>query len=108
MIPRYPIDIVTRDGRKVPLEVSSRLIMKNGKPAGIQGIARDFTERKLFEQMLACREKRLDSFFLPRRPGLPSWTINCDSSGSTKLWRNSWNWTPVSVSESQFVKQLPN
>ncbi len=70
MVPTYPIDIVTRAGRKVPLEVSSRLVYEDGKPAGTQGIARDITERKLFEQMLARREKRLDSFFSTAPAGL--------------------------------------
>ncbi len=42
----YEIEILTKDGKYVPIEVSSRLIYENGEPAGIQGIARDITERK--------------------------------------------------------------
>ncbi len=52
----YEIEIVTQDGRRVPVEVSSRLIYENGRPAGVQGIARDITERKAAEglfQMVA-------------------------------------------------------
>ena len=69
-VPTYPIDIVTRGGHRVSLEVSSRLIYEDGTPAGTQGIARDITERKIFEQMLARREKRLDSFFSAAPAGL--------------------------------------
>jgi diguanylate cyclase (GGDEF)-like protein/PAS domain S-box-containing protein len=48
----YEIDIVARDGRRVPVEVSTRLILENGKPRGVQGIARDISERKRAETAL--------------------------------------------------------
>ncbi len=49
-ITTYDLQIITSDGRRLTLEVSSRLIYEQGKPVGIQGIARDVTERKLAEQ----------------------------------------------------------
>jgi diguanylate cyclase (GGDEF)-like protein/PAS domain S-box-containing protein len=57
----YELDILARDGRRVSLELSSRLIRRDGVPVGVQGIARDVTERKasearyrlLFERNLA-------------------------------------------------------
>jgi PAS domain S-box-containing protein len=48
----YEIDIITKDGRRVRLEVSTRLIFSEGKPVGVQGIARDLTERKNSEEIL--------------------------------------------------------
>lgn len=48
----YEIDIITKDGRRVRLEVSTRLIRRDGKPVGVQGIARDLTERKHSEEVL--------------------------------------------------------
>src|SRR5829696_7770707 len=48
----YEIDIISKDGRGVRLEVSTRLIFRDGKPVGVQGIARDFTERKHSEEAL--------------------------------------------------------
>ena len=46
----YSMEIVAKEGHRIPLEVSSRLIFDEGKPAGVQGIARDISERKRVEQ----------------------------------------------------------
>ena len=35
----YEIDIITKDGRRVPLEASMRVVLRDGKPVEIQGIA---------------------------------------------------------------------
>ncbi|OLE55951.1 MAG: hypothetical protein AUG51_00775 [Acidobacteria bacterium 13_1_20CM_3_53_8] len=49
----YELEIVAKDGRHVALEVSTRLIYRNGQPVGVQGIGRDITERKRAEEALA-------------------------------------------------------
>ncbi len=49
-VPVYVIDIFTSDGHRLALEVNIRLIHKDGRPIGIQGIARDITERLQAEQ----------------------------------------------------------
>jgi PAS domain S-box-containing protein len=46
----YEIDIISKERRRVRLEVSTRLIFSDGKPVGVQGIARDLTERKHTER----------------------------------------------------------
>lgn len=48
----YELDIISKDGRRITLELNSRVIFKDGKPFGIQGIARDITERKATEEKL--------------------------------------------------------
>ncbi|MDQ1591564.1 MAG: hypothetical protein QOG71_2191 [Pyrinomonadaceae bacterium] len=48
----YEVDIIAKDGRRVPLEVSTRLVYRNGVPCGVQGIARDIAERKHTEAKL--------------------------------------------------------
>ena len=51
------VDIVTRSGERVPVEVSTRLVEAAGKAVGIQGIARDVRERDALERQLRQSQK---------------------------------------------------
>lgn len=57
----YELEVLTKDNRRVPLEVSSRLIYRDGKPVGIQGIGRDMTERKRAEEVLKQARDELEA-----------------------------------------------
>jgi two-component system, sensor histidine kinase and response regulator len=54
----YEIELRAKDGRSVPVEVSTRLIYENGVAVGVQGMARDVTERKRAEEALQESEAR--------------------------------------------------
>ncbi|HST53840.1 MAG TPA: PAS domain S-box protein [Pyrinomonadaceae bacterium] len=45
----YAVDIITKDGRRLTLEVSTRISYRDGQPVAVEGIARDVTERKRIE-----------------------------------------------------------
>jgi PAS domain S-box-containing protein len=51
-IGRHTLTAIAKDGRRVELELASRLIFENGRPRGLQAIARDVTERKEAERRL--------------------------------------------------------
>ena len=57
----YELEIVSKDGRRVALEVSTRLIYAGGGPVGVQGIARDITARKGAEEALKDSEEKFRS-----------------------------------------------
>jgi PAS domain S-box-containing protein len=48
----YEVDIITKDGRRLTIEVSTRIAWRDGKPFAVEGIARDVTERKRAETAL--------------------------------------------------------
>ncbi len=54
----YELEIITKKGRRVRLEVSTRLIYQDGQPVGVQGVGRDLTDRKRSEEALAQQSQR--------------------------------------------------
>ena len=55
----YEFEIIAKDGSRVTLEVNSRMNFYDGVAVGIQGIARDITDRKRAEEALRESEERL-------------------------------------------------
>ena len=53
----YETEIITKDGRLLPVEVNARLIYEGDQPVGVQGIARDISERKQLEDQLRHSQK---------------------------------------------------
>ena len=58
----YELDIFTKDGRRLTVEISSRLARQPGKAPHVQGMARDVTERKRAEQSLKEADRKKDEF----------------------------------------------
>ncbi len=54
----YEMDFRTPDGRELTLEISSKLMLKDGKPFSVQGIARDITSRRRAEEALRQADQR--------------------------------------------------
>jgi two-component system cell cycle sensor histidine kinase/response regulator CckA len=53
----YDLEIFAKDGRHVAVEVNTRFIYQDAVPVGMQGIARDVTERKQLEEQLRQSQK---------------------------------------------------
>lgn len=59
---RYELEIITKDGRRIPVEVSTRLIRGRGQPMAVQGIARDISERRQVEAQQAALDRAKSEF----------------------------------------------
>ena len=57
----YELEIVAKDGRRVPVEVSTRLIHQGGQAVGVHGIARDVGLRKRADQRIHQRAAHLEA-----------------------------------------------
>jgi two-component system, cell cycle sensor histidine kinase and response regulator CckA len=53
----YEVRVRRRDGQYLTAEISSTLIYQEGHPVGVQGIARDMTERKRMEEQIRQVQK---------------------------------------------------
>ena len=55
----YETQMVCKDGTRKSVEVSSRMIYRDGEPVGVQGTVRDITERKRAQRALQTYSRRL-------------------------------------------------
>jgi two-component system, sensor histidine kinase and response regulator len=55
------LELAAKDGRRIPIEVNTRLTYQDGAPSGIQGIARDVTERRHAEKAILWERHLLRS-----------------------------------------------
>lgn len=55
----YSTEIIAKDGRRIPLEVNTRLVYRDGVPVAVQGIGRDISERLAAEEALRQSEEQL-------------------------------------------------
>jgi two-component system, cell cycle sensor histidine kinase and response regulator CckA len=53
----YDLEIIAKDGRRIAVEVNTRLVYRDGIAVGVQGIARDVTERRHLEEQLRQSQK---------------------------------------------------
>ena len=85
----YETELIARDGRRVPVEVSSRLIHENGVAIGVQGMAHDITERKHAEDELR-RQKEILQQIVDHIPVMINFT---GADGRVKLVNEEWQRT---------------
>ncbi len=62
-VPAYTLEIITREGRRVWLELSARLLYEDGVPVEVQGIARDITGQRRMSEALRLSEEKFSRAF---------------------------------------------
>jgi PAS domain S-box-containing protein len=53
----YELEMVSKDGQRVPLEVSSQFVYRDSQRVGVHSVARDIRERRLLEGQLRQAQK---------------------------------------------------
>ncbi len=66
----YHLEIITKKGKRVSLEISNRLVYEAGIKVGVQGIARDISERRRLENELRESEERYRTFIEKSSEGI--------------------------------------
>jgi len=54
----YELDVRSKNGGLITLEISSRLVLKDGQPFGVHGVARDISARRRAEDALRQADQR--------------------------------------------------
>jgi two-component system cell cycle sensor histidine kinase/response regulator CckA len=73
----YELEVIAKDGHAVQLEVNTRIVYDDGVAVGVQGIARDITERKRTDIALSESEIRYRHLFQANPH--PMWVYNMDT-----------------------------
>ena len=102
------VDIKAKDGRQIPVEVNTHLIYQNGKPVGVQGIARDISERRAAEQALRETNRWLNA--LVDHSPLAIYLL--DTEGRVQMWNPAaeklFGWTAAETLGHPLPTVLPD
>jgi diguanylate cyclase (GGDEF)-like protein/PAS domain S-box-containing protein len=72
LVERVEFDLLAADGRRIPIEVSTRLMLRDGAPQEFVSISRDISERRQYELHLAYLALHDALTGLPNRAQLES------------------------------------
>jgi diguanylate cyclase (GGDEF)-like protein/PAS domain S-box-containing protein len=83
----FEVEVVAKDGRRIPLELKSRLVYRGHMPIGVQGIARDISERKRAAEAMRESEERYALAALGSNDGLWDWDLRANRIFFSARWK---------------------
>ncbi len=95
----YEIEIFAKSGDRVVLEISTRLIIQDGRPVGVQGIGRDITERRNAEVSLHKALSLLSSTFESTADGIVVMSLDKQIVTCNRKFVEMWNLDPEVIEE---------
>ena len=87
----YELEVIAKDGRRVTLELSTRLMVSNGLPIGVQGIGRDITQRRETERSLRDALSLFESTFESTADGITVMSLDRQIVTCNKKFVEMWN-----------------
>ncbi len=97
---RYDIEIIAKNGELITVELNTRLIIENGKPAGVQGIARDVTALRQAETALRESEERFRTLIETADD-----TIVIMDMDFNRIYENAASWTSLGYTREEWEEQ---
>ncbi len=101
----YELEIIAKTGHRVFLELSTRLIVSGGIPVGVQGIARDISERRLAQQNLHNAVSLFASTFESTADGIVVMNLDREITTCNNKFVEMWN-VPNAIIENKCGKVL--
>jgi len=93
----YELEIVSKSGERVTLELSTRLMIADGLPVGVQGIARDITERRQAETSLHNAVSLFSSTFESTADGIVVMNLDREIVTCNTKFRTMWQLDPAII-----------
>jgi PAS domain S-box-containing protein len=82
----YELDVFAKDGRRVTVEINSRLADRPGQAPQVQGMARDVTDRKRLEEAARLSERRYRTL----ADAVPGIVFSSEPDGSCDYCNQRW------------------
>src|SRR5207248_10236728 len=83
----FEVEVLAKDGRRVPLELQSRLVYRGQMPVGVQGIARDITGGRQAAEAMRESEERYALAALGSNDGLWDWNLRSNRIFFSARWK---------------------
>jgi diguanylate cyclase (GGDEF)-like protein/PAS domain S-box-containing protein len=83
----FDVEVLAKDGRRIPLELNSRLVYRGQMPVGVQGIARDITDRRRAAEAMRESEERYALAALGSNDGLWDWNLRSNRIFFSARWK---------------------